>query len=128
MRKIECLVVVTHAGIRESLPFFLQALADASVTSFEGGEDALRTARERRARGTPPYDVAFVDNTLYQRDGIDVVTVIENEGLARACVLMSSDERLGDAIAPLPHTHFLAKPFGLEELRGALESTGALRS
>lgn len=85
-RPLRVLIADDHPLYRDGITKVLQQAGFELVGSAEDGEEAL--AEIRRVRP----DVAVLDLMLPQRDAIDVINAIEQEGLSTKVVIVSAYE------------------------------------
>ncbi len=71
-----------------------------------------------------PYSLLILDMALLHTSGLEVVMKLRDRGDSIPIILMSGPSRDGDRAEPFAFTyrvHLLRKPFGVGELRGAVE-------
>jgi DNA-binding response OmpR family regulator len=99
--------------VKESL-----TLSGFSVDLSEDGRDAL-------ARYRPGcYDLLILDSKLARRSGLEVVAQLRNSGDGVPIILTSASAAGIGRVEPFAFTYrveLLRKPFGLGELRAAVE-------
>ena len=99
--------------VKESL-----TLAGFSVDLSEDGRDAL-------ARYRPGcYDLLILDSMLARRSGLEVVVQLRNSGDGVPIILTSASAAGMGRVEPFAFTYrveLLRKPFGLRDLRAAVE-------
>ena len=99
--------------VKESL-----TLSGFSVDLSEDGRDAL-------ARYRPGcYDLLILDSRLARRSGLEVVVQLRNSGDGVPIILTSASAAGMGRVEPFAFTYrveLLRKPFGLRELRAAVE-------
>jgi len=118
MRRI--LLADDEAGLRDLTREFLEA-EGFLVTATSDGQEAL-DAFEAAPQG---WDLLILDLVMPRLDGIEVVKRIERVRPDLPVLLMSGYSAVPQAgVLGAPHRRFLAKPFRLQELLGALQSLG----
>lgn len=114
-----CLVVDDDAGVRRSLARLLRQLG-YEVVDAASGEEAMGLLE----RG--PFEVVLLDFRMPGLDGASTWSRIrERLGEEHPMGILVSASVEGAAIAAKHGMRWLAKPFGLDELRGVLEAPPA---
>jgi len=73
---------------------------------------------------TGPYSLLILDMVLLHTTGLEVVMKLRDRGDSIPIILMSGPSRDGDRAEPFAFTYrvdLLRKPFGVGDLRGAVE-------
>lgn len=121
------LVIDDDAGVRDTLSRALEHGGRHQVTVAADGREALRLAERE------PFDLVITDINMPEMDGIEVmmtlsqqqpglpVIAISGGGRLPKELLLSSASLLG-AVTSLP------KPFGIQDLRDAVEAALASRA
>ncbi len=88
------------------------------VTLCSDGEAALSASTERE------HDLLILDLMMQGHTGLEVVRALRDAGCQSPVVLMTASlhDQLFRALSFLEGVECLPKPFGLEELRSAIES------
>ncbi len=102
------------------------------VTEADGGEAGLAALRAARLTGVP-YDLLLLDQQMPDLDGFQLLTRVRaeapngtaGEAVARAILMLSSDQRVGDATRAraLGITHYLVKPIKRAALLATIATT-----
>jgi CheY-like chemotaxis protein len=95
---------------------------DVSVTFAASGPEALDAIRAGNG------DILFLDLTMPEMDGFDVLEVIRREDLPALTIVVSGDVQSGSRarVAQLGAVAFLKKPVDPQELRRVLDEYGVL--
>jgi len=111
VKKRRILVIDDEKAIRETLS---QILSDEgyAVTTIESGEEGLRRLREE------PYDLAFLDVWLRDRDGLSILEAAEGRLSEVPVVMISGHANVETAVRAvrLGAYDFLEKPLSLERV------------
>ena len=111
------LVVDDQPAIREMLTAFL-AGRGYQVEAASDGEEALELMRAYRP------DVVLLDMELPDRNGLDVLRTLRNEGIDTRVIGLSGYESAGELFAAdalaLGASHFLTKPVDLHVIENAV--------
>ena len=124
------LVVDDNATNRLVLTHQLEAHG-ARVAEADCGTDALAALRAARDAGTP-YDLVLLDRRMPDMDGFEVAARAlaeaggDGAGVARAVMMLTSDERTGDATRArsLGLAGYLVKPIKRADLLDAVTGSG----
>lgn len=114
------LVVDDSTMSRKLLLRALPAGWDISVSQASGGEQALQALRR------DDVDVMFLDLTMPEVDGFEVLRRMADEGLGCITIVVSADiqERAVEQALDLGAQAFVKKPVDAVKIRQALEQLG----
>lgn len=98
------------------LKFLAAALSDYTVATAETGEEGLRLYEQQ------PFDAVICDLGLPGMHGFEVIQRIRSKDPAARVLIISAQDTQAKMIASLRENivDFLAKPFGVEDLRAAV--------
>ena len=119
---INILAVDDEPAVACSLSFVLCGPTRKLTTAFDGDE-----ALKRVASGHPPFDVIITDNNMPGVSGLELVRRLRSENFGGKIVVLSAHltDELRNAYAELKVDKMITKPFGVEELRTAIDSLAA---
>lgn len=112
------LVVEDDDDFRHTLSETLQALS-ATVSEAEGGWSAWEMIQRQ------PFDVVLTDLRMPSGSGLELIGRIHALGPGRPSIVAISGHAdiVSDALGPSGADVFIAKPFGIDALLGAIESS-----
>lgn len=112
------LVVDDDPALRAGLERALSRV-NCRVTGTGDGATALA------AEG--PFDLLIIDRKLPDADGVELLAELRARGLEAPAIVITGHPSLQTAIDALGHgtVHYLAKPFGVQELLACVRSVGA---
>jgi DNA-binding response OmpR family regulator len=108
---LEILVVEDEARVAQALETGLRTEGYA-VTLASSGEDAFFRANER------PYDLILLDLNLPGRSGMEVLSLLRNQGVKTPVLILTARDGLDDRVQGLDSgaDDYLVKPFAFPEL------------
>ena len=118
---INILAVDDEPSVACSLSFVLKGPARRLTTASDGDEALQRVASDR-----PPFDVIITDNNMPRVSGLELVRRLRADNFAGKILVLSAHltDELRLAYAELNVDKVMAKPFGVRELRDAIDSLG----
>ncbi|MGV3655874.1 MAG: response regulator [Noviherbaspirillum sp.] len=124
-KKIQVMVVDSHAILREGLKLLLAESGDITVAAEAGnGLDAIQLVRQQQ------YDVLLLELALPDRNGIDVLKQIRKEAPRQAVLVLSShpEDQYGVRALKAGALGYLNKGCAPAELQAAIRQAAAGRN
>jgi CheY-like chemotaxis protein len=114
---IRLLICEDDPRVRQTLSRVAGSQADLEVVAaVESGEEAIDTAAAQ------DIDVIVLDVHLPMMDGIEVIRVLRERGIASPVVVLTADDRAATRLDEFDHVSFLSKGSS-----GALDVLAAIR-
>ena len=115
-RQLRALLVDDDDHVRATLARLLEAAGCTSVVAVGSGSDALEWIKQDSA-----FDVLVTDLMMPQMNGIDLSQELHRHIPTLPTLFISGSSENAKLAASQPNGTFLAKPFSVTEVRGALE-------